>query len=138
MTIGDDLPHRPIFDVDSPVSGDDEWFDDWFDRAWGWLVSAPAEDAAAMPIWDSASSVIPALPSLPSSMFRSSGIVRGSSARRRDPLAGETLRATGRERSRVDALRMECADPLSPIGSELRWLRRDGDVADGDDEDEGG
>jgi hypothetical protein len=118
--------------ADSPLSGDDQWFEDWFDQAWNWFTSPAEEDAIPKPIEDPPSLLTTALPSLPPSMFRSSGIVRGPSTRRRDPMAGETLRASGGDRRKVDALRMECADPLSPIGGDLKWLRRDVDLPDPD------
>jgi hypothetical protein len=134
-------------DPGGPLSGDDEWFDGWFDRAWEWITSAPADPAddsapaaAGEATGESPSSSILALPSLPSSMFRSSGVVRGPSTRRRDPMAGETLREGAKERSKINALRIECADPLSRVGRDLKWLRRDADVAidDQDDDPPGG
>lgn len=104
---------------DDPMSGDDRWFDAWFDDAWQWLVS----DGIASP--PGSSLVAAAAPSLElvglPPIVRPSGTVRGG--RRHDPLAGSTVRSG----SKTDALRKECADPFSSIGGHLTWLRRDPD-----------
>jgi hypothetical protein len=111
---------------DDPRSGDEQWFDAWFERAWRWLSSEGQSDPGAPPV--AAATPAPLeLVGLPP-IVRSSGTVRGE--RRHDPLAGSTVRSA----SRTDALRKECADRFSSMGDRVAWLRRDRDEGDRDTE----